>query len=412
MESAIHQLQNEPIPVDAQAKVLMKTRGTQNRIWRPLLAGSTVAAACSLFLLWPAKRAMAWQDVVHNSTTAQRAYEATYERPERGGPLTKTSETWIDGVKFAVEGTLTRQWILDGEHVQYRSNGKRNFHRNWLGYGEVADAHSSSPQHDIDRFSIRNQLQNKLYKLLGEPVHQQLDGKDVQVYTFQTTARHNVYPPYRTRKCFVDPASGQIVRMEYLSDSGQVEEYHIIRYPASIPDSQFDPPTNGPRVFDLDKDAEALRAAMSPGIPLGHGITFRAAVTCPNGELMILWTGTPPNSDGSDYPTVPRRKVLRVYAPYQLSNGRWRLPKTSWYTFQGQPLCGVSILLDKPIGPKVDINLPIQVEDRSHPIRVKGEIKAYRSKAITIHPLHNIPTLEAMPYATLEEMRRVHDKLQ
>jgi len=411
LHSAIDELRSENVPEGARGKafdVLTSEKPNRRRIstfatGTALLVGITV-------LLWPGRRAMAWQQVVQTTLGTHRLHQVNYMRAPGGVGFRRIGEQWIDGKKDAMMANYEAG--KDGPKIvlDVRFDGRRSYRLNWNGFGEVYDSpYRRSRAVMSGRFNMESLLADQRIKVEKGPEEVQLDGMDVLRYQARAYEGPVVLGYSSRLNFYAEKDSGRLLRTEYLDRKGQISEYSTVEYPVNISPETFMPPTTGPRVIDLDRDGAILKAAMAKGEPLGHGNVLRAAIQSPTGELMVLWTGAPPNGDGSQRPFVVGHADHGLYAPDQLTASRWKMTPRARYLFNGLPLSGLALQLNKPVYGTVTLRMPILVEDLKYPIRDgRGIIRGYHSKQVGTKTIKNFPVIDTIPFSVLEAMKGNH----
>jgi len=319
----------------------------------------------------------------------------------------KISEEWYDGPKFALVASLADAKAGGKPTIDYRFDGQRVFRLLYSGYGVLYRQVHGRGARDVDRWStIEGLLSNPGIKMEKTPTHVTVDGVQLLRYAAKAYAGPMDGGFSSPVAFYADVDRGRIVRTEDLGRDGEITEYSAVDYPANIPDRVFLPPATGPRWFDLDASSVLVANSMANGVPFGKGNVLRAAIQSPSGDLYVLWTGSPPNGDGSQQPEVVGMPTHKIYAPDKLTTSRWKVAAKTLYRFQGHPLCGLVLEVHKPLSDRATLRLPVLVPNERAPIRRgKGEIQGYLSKRVGTATVRDFPVIQTMPLEVLETMR-------
>ena len=405
---AVNQLRSETVPSAGKAKTfdaMLERRRTGPRL--PAMVSCGAVLLVSAMLLWPGRKAMGWQQVVQSTLSTGRLHHVDYVKAEQNSPWFKSLEEWIEPGKYAMRGHMLTTPDSPKVNFDMRDDGKRSYRLHWTGFGEVYNNRRHRTYEEwTKQYSLPGLLTDQRIRVEKTPTDVTLDGKNVLRYAARAF-EGQVGSGFAMKMAFyVEPDSGRIVRTEHLDAIDKVTEYSVVDYPSSIPEDVFAPPTSGPKVFDLDHDADKLRAVMAKGVSIGHGNVLRAAIVSPSNEIVVLWTGAPPNGDGAQHPSPVGYAVKGVYAPDQTTSSRWKTSSKTWYRFNGQPLCGVSVQVTSSPTDKVTLRIPILLEDHHSPIRnSKGDVVGYRSKQVGVATVKDFPVLHTIPYSVLEYTR-------
>jgi hypothetical protein len=405
---AVEELQNEPIPTNSKAKTFDAVIGRRLRPRRAQYwAIGTACAAIACVLLWPQPKAMAWSQVVQSTLGNERLHRVTYSRMYRGDTWTKTGEEWFDGEKSALQFSATMARGLSKAVFDVRSDGKRVYRHFPGSYAVIYEkpGRFSFPG-STRKYTISGLLSDTRIKLDKTPTEATLDGVPLLRYSAKAvegSARAGIVFPMAF---YAEKDRDRVVRTEMFEPDGKLAEYSIVDYPTLMPKDVFLPPADGARCYDLDKDSALVTKSMEHGVPFGNGNVLRAALMSPDGDLQILWTGAPPNGDGSQRPEVIGNPTRSVFAPDGLTTSRWKENPKLIYRHEGAPLGGLALQLKKAIGSTVTLRMPVLVEDPNAPIRnSRGEIKGYRSKQVGTTVIKDYPVIQTLPFQALDYLR-------
>ncbi len=406
---AIEQLRSE-VPEEGAHKRLQQ-KMTQRRAglrWLPAVATVSAVGLGVVVVIWPSRPAMGWQEVVRATLGSIRLHRTDYEMDKATGKWYVAHEFWLDGQKRAMNSNFKNSTdLVLPRRFDSRFDGQRNF----LLRGTYGEVFNPVPLRNPvaptwTKFYDMNSLLSNPMLNVSAPESGKLDGKDVSIYNGTLNEKiSNMH-----MKIYVDPSSAHVLRTEYYDPDGKMEDYWVAEYPTSISNDHFEPP-KGIKVYDLDKEADHLRQILQNRTPIGGGNEFRAIIKDDFGGYVILWTGTPPSSDLTQFPRVVGHSCSQVYSPDQLNTSRWKFnPKAFWY-IGNQPLCGISMSFKPPIGDHVDLRMPILTEDRSHPMRdEKGTVRGYQSKILGWKVLKNVRVEHAMWASALNFLHKVPSK--
>jgi len=412
IQNAMQELRDEAVPDSAKAK-LYEAVGVRkgNRIRIPMVATACAVLFGLVVMLWPERKAMAWQQVVKSTLGTTCIHRVSFQRGFEGGNWVKNCDEWIEGKKDAIKEILVTRPGIPQLVVDMRYDGKRFYRVNWNGYGEVYDFNRSGPRTDVmSRYSLESILGDARLKIDKSPSEAVLNGTHVLQYSAKAYEGPVKYGFSTQVYFYVEKESGRIVKSEMLDKQGKTTEYSLFDYPNTVPSSLFLPPTNGLRVFDLDRDTQMVRDRMAKGASLGHGNILRAVIQSPDGELAVLWTGTPPNADGAQPPVVVGHPSNGTFAPDEITASRWKCSAKELFRFDGQTLCGLCLRVKKPVVGRVTLRIPILVEDHSSPIKDRrGVVRGYRSKQVGTATVRDYPVIQTIPFTVIRSMEGNHE---
>jgi len=401
MASAISGLMSEAIPDGAKGRTFEAMRRPARKTNLGQFVGAvSLTTIVVAVVLWPERKAMAWGQIVQSTLGSARLHHEDFERRPDGSGWRKVVEEWIDGNKNAFLANLPDQRAIT---IDMRHDGKRCYRLDSKGYGVV---YNEKPNRRmswrLQRYSLENLLADAHLKIDKTPTDATISGKSVFRYNAKEREGPDGFAFWSPVAFYVEKDTGRVIRTETFAPNGTMIEYSTVDYPESILDETFMPPKTGPRVFDLDRDLARLRTMMAKGVPLGNGNVLRAAMQSPSGELVILWTGTPPNGDGKQRPVVLGHPDHGIFAPDQITTSRWKVEPGTLFKFEGQPLCGLAVQINKPVTGTVDLQIPILEPNKSSPIKNSlGIVRGYRSKQAGTATVRDFPVIATMPYALL-----------
>jgi len=407
IQKAIQELRDEPVDRAAQNRLSAKLlRPIRRSMFTPLTAGATSLVIAVAVFAWPSRRAMAWGQVVQATLGTPRLHRTDFTKTAKGGEWTRSGDEWIEGNRTSIQFRLHPSPQVSPVTVDVRFDGTRTYRLDWTGFGVVSTTHSRHDGNEsMARYRISTLLEDSRIKLDKSPTEVKIDGVNRLRYLARAGDPAENPKELISFAIYVEKDGGRVVRLEWFNRNGEVSEYSTIDYPTSLPPGVFLPPTSGPKVFDLDRDADLVRRSMAKGITVGEGNVLRAVIQSPSGELVVLWTGTPPNGDGSQRPKVVGNPCKGAYAPDSLTASRWKVNPKGIYRFDGQPLCGLALNLTKPVSGKISLQMPVLVPNRADPLRnSKGEVVGYRSKQVGTTTIKDFPIIQTMPFGVLGYM--------
>lgn len=408
LQAAISDLRDEPVPQGPKAKTFEAMQAPNRRRGLvPALASSAIIIVAILVTAWPSQRAMAWQQVVKSTLNSTRFHRAEYKKDPRSGEWVHVGDFWLDGPKHALLYTYRKPLFDTSLKVDMRCDGKRVYGWRERGnFGEISDESLRDKKFDMSNaFSIETLLSSAYLKIGKTPTTGSLDGSEVLIYSGQQETGPRGKHVIESIRFFVRKDIGKIIRQETLDQKGEQTEYSTIDYSTAIPDDVFLPPKGVP-IRDMDLQRAKLEQVLAHGVPFGKGNILRAVLEDNLGQLTVIWTGTPPNGDGSPYPILVGHVSHRVFGNDLMTTSIWKYGTHIGFPFQGQRLVGLSISLDKAVDGPITLQMPVLVENKKDPIRdPKGKILGYRSKQVGTCLIKDFPVHRDISMSALYMLR-------
>jgi hypothetical protein len=425
IQSLIQELRNVPIPRDCAQRTLAAMRSAPQAarrtavLARLALGASGAIGVAALALSIMAQPTMAFSQVValndnHVNIVAETSAGFSRYTTEVSGRRYSIVNKFQDGrpnhqpaLKMEIE------WDFDGSRffmgTMLRNRGRADIGIvNGQKFGVIQTASHFTPWEVTSLRSTPGHFDptsaNPVFFPFDSPTklekQDMFDGQSCDVYAGsrlikQEPPHANMGAPYDeskgvrvipwgliSGKIYVDPGTHRILGkgMTFITGETAVTRY---RYPASLPDSDFRPRPDW-KVYDLD----AIRAGIEAGVdhphiartPKGDRVKLVAALKTPEGDLMILWLGTPPNGI-FDHPAVILGNPNKlVYGVPELTVRRVLLSPRFVHRWHGQLLAGQTDQPAYPVGRWVDLKVPSFREIRSRPIKnKKGKVLGYES---------------------------------
>jgi hypothetical protein len=271
--------------VSAMQTAPTRTAARSPWVWRATAAAA--AAAAVAVLVFSAAPRSASADILKQIETAvkgQRTCHMKTFRHNSQGEMQLMLEDWIDGVRNKSVETK------DGSVTEVGYDGRLMFRVGANGSGFVDDVEpNSTPVSSIDDL-----LGIPGGKLAKQEPGVKADGQTVDLYVITfSNVRFDLY---------VDPTTRLPAKRVVTDSAGNFIEENDYDYPASIPDSTFEPPSgSGQTLCDYPKlRKQVSQLLQGPGeTQTVGGVEVRLlAVLAGDRSLLAVWTGgSQPGSD-------------------------------------------------------------------------------------------------------------------